>query len=201
MKAGRVALLAVLVGCLPASVFAVVVNFDDLPNGPVPVGYQGLTWGTSSDHAVPGQTGSFTVSNSLSYATPHSAPNYVYNSYGPDNLWFSFAGPVSFSGAWFANAGATPGHKAEEVRFRDDLGNLSAWLNLSDAPQFLDASFSGSTTVYVERRGGVGGSETLGDGRWYTMDDVTYDAVPEPSTILLVGGGLLALFAQRRKSY
>jgi hypothetical protein len=201
MKSARVLLLIAFIGCMPAAALAAVVTFDDVPPGPVPAGYEGLTWGTSSDDAVPGFTGYFSVSGDASYATPHSAPNYVYNAWGPNNLWFSFASPViSFTGAWFARAvGASDDYEADRVRLRDDLGNVSAWLDLTVAPQFLSAGFLGSTTVYVERAGGVGGT-TGGNARWYTMDDVTYEPVPEPATMLLVGGGLLGLYARRRRA-
>jgi hypothetical protein len=85
------------------------------------------------------------------------------------------------------------------VRVHDDLGNFSGWLDLTVAPTFLAAGFSGSTTIYVERRGGVG-YPPFGEARWYSMDDITYEAVPEPASVLLLGSGLIGLTRLRRRS-
>lgn len=190
----RIFLVAMFAASLPMLSRAAVINFDDLPpNSVVPVDYQGLTWGTSAEDSVPGFNGRFWAWDALDYSTPHSTPNYVFNAFGPNNLWFAFPTPVNFGGAWFAAAATNPGAAAEQVRFHDDLGNVSAWLSLSVVPQFLNASFAGSTTIYVERAGGF--STDLGNARWYTMDDVTYN-IPEPSSMLLIGSGLLGLVAR-----
>jgi len=199
----RVLAFATLGAVFSAPSFAAVINFDDLPAGPVPAGYQGLTWGTSTDDAVPGNVGYFQVSNNASYAVAHSGANYVFDAYGPNDLSFSFAAPVDFVGAWFARAQALSDYQAEQVRVHDDLGHVSSWLDLTVAPQFLNADFSGSTTIFVERRGGAGVSAPeLGNGRWYSMDDITYEAaaVPEPTTLLLLGGGLFGFAVRRRRN-
>jgi hypothetical protein len=53
----------------------------------------------------------------------------------------------------------------------------------------------------VERKEGAGGRPGAGNARWYAMDDITYDPsvlpIPEPAASVVLGGGLLALFALR----
>jgi len=188
------------VGMGPISALAnnIVINFDDLTAGAVPTGYQGLTWGTSTDSpSIGGATGYWDVTSNTFFVTPHSGPNDVHNAYAVDNLWFSFPGPVDFEGAWFSkfNLG---GISASQVRFTDNLGHTSAWLDLTTTPQFLSANFVGAATITVERLAPVGISIPN-----YAMDDITYDttAVPEPTSLLLLGTGLggLALAAWRRR--
>jgi hypothetical protein len=182
---------------------AAVVDFDNL--SPVTnltgTGYGGLTWGTSTDDSIPGYTGSWYVNSNLGYSTPHSPSNYVVNAMGPNNLWFGFSSPVTFNGAWFARSCADYDYNATQVRLRDD-DQVSDWLILSVTPQFLSANFTNSTTVWVERSGGAGGAGFFyGNARWFTMDDITYNAssVPESATMLLLGFGLIGLVGLRRR--
>jgi MYXO-CTERM domain-containing protein len=194
-----VAVLSLLV-CLNAAA-AAVITFDDLSVGSVPAGYAGLTWGTSTDDTYSGNTGYWYATSDTGYSTPHSPENYVYNAWGANNLWFSFAAPVDFEGAWFAKAGAYS--NATQVRVKDDLGNISSWLDLTSTPQYLAADFSGASKIWVQRQGGSDAPQ------WYTMDDVTYDedgggdshGSPELSTwMLLACSGLAGLAFRRRRS-
>jgi len=176
---------------------ASIVTFDDISTGQIPSGYAGLTWGTSTIDSYNGNTGYWSV-NSGSYAIPHSGSQFVFNTWGPNNLSFSFSSPTLFNGAWFATAGSDPNNQATQVRLSDNLGNVTGWLPLQSAPQFLTANFSGSTTIYVERQGAANDS----NGAWYTMDDVTYNgraSVPLPASLLLFAPAMAGLAVIRRR--
>jgi len=202
MKNLYILLLACFMLMAAGTAQAVVINFDDLPlsQASVPNNYAGLTWGTVPvNYNGSIYTGEFVTWNDTGYSTPHSSQNYVYNQYGPDSLWFKFSTPVNFNGAWFALANTD--ESATEVRFLDDLGDSSDWLDLTNTSQFLAANFAGAQTIYVERRGKTG--MNLPDYmQYYTMDDITYNEsspVPEPSTFILLGAGLGAVGFMRRR--
>lgn len=158
---------------------AAVISFDELNQGMVPDGYAGLTWGTSILSRPYADSTSFSVNSDSGYSTPHSSPNIVVNGYGVPDLWFEFPAPVSFNGAWFA-VPKNNSFAAQKIRFVDDLGQTSSWLELTEATQYLSANFSGSTKIYVQPTLIINGIQT--DGGWYTMDDIQYESISNPST-------------------
>ncbi len=194
----RVWIVVCFIVLMVGASYATVVDFEGATPGSLTgTGYAGLTWGTSSDDSMFGLTGDWCVYDVSGYATPHSGSKYVFNWYGPNNLWLAFSSPVVFNGAWFATTNATT--SASQVRVRDD-DETSDWLSITGTPQFLAADFTNSTTIWVERSGNyVGG---LGNALWFSMDDITYNEalhVPEPATMLLLGLGLVGLAGFRRK--
>lgn len=193
MRFAAFAAIAAVSCALPAA--ATVINFDDLGNltDLASVSYAGVTWGVSFTDTFGGNQGSFVTYNNTTYAQAASAPNYVYNGWGAQDLTFTFdGGPVTtFDGAYFALAGASLWANAARVRMLDDLGNFTGWLDLTAAPQYLACNFAGSTTIKVQYDG-TGPQQ-------YTMDDVTYNTVPEPTSLATIGLGIAGLIAKRRR--
>ena len=182
---GILGLLILMGGTMSAD--ATIINFDDLEQASVPDGYAGLTWGSSILSRPSADSTSFYVNADQSYATPHSSPNYVLNGYGVPDLWFEFPSAVNFKGAWFATAQNNAQNDpqinklaAQRVRLVDDLGQTSAWLELTEAPQYLAADFPNSKRIYVQPAGVYDGNASLGG--WYTMDDISYEPVSTPVT-------------------
>ena len=169
-----IGLMLIILLYFSATANAVVVTFDNLSGGTVPKGYADITWGTSTLSKPDADSTFFQVSSRIDYSSPHSSPNFVLNGYGVPDLWFQFAYPVNFHGAWLAAPKANP-LAAQKVRFVDDTGHMSDWLQLSETPQYLSAEFSSSKIVYVQPRGVFGGVES--NGGWYTLDDITYSTM------------------------
>jgi PEP-CTERM motif len=84
---------------------------------------------------------------------------------------------------------------------------LSAWTTSSVQPaSFLESGFAGAlnnqTTVFfrlVDNSTTSIAGATVGTGGTDRVDNFTVIAVPEPSTVLLVGAGLIGMLAMRRR--
>lgn len=176
--------LLILFNCIGPA-YATIINFDELNQGLVPNGYAGLAWGASTLSRPYADSTSFSVSSNTGYSTPHSSPNFILNGYGVPDLWFEFPSPVSFNGAWFA-APKNNSLAAQKIRFVDDLGETSNWLELTDTPQYLVANFSGATKIYVQPTLIFDGNQI--NGGWYTIDDIQYESISTFS-ITLTGTG------------
>jgi hypothetical protein len=178
-----VALLCCLALGVATSSEAVVVHFDDLVGeAAVPDGYGGITWDENW----------FYYGYEQPPYTPASPPNRVYQSYAKwgccdvNAIPFYFSVPVLFGGAFFSGGGENPIYF--ELYLGSTLVATSGSLFPSATPTFLASGYAGA----------VDEVRVVSDA-FRVMDDVTYEAVPEPGTLLLLGSALLGLPAARAR--
>jgi hypothetical protein len=162
----------------------VVVTFDGLPDGLVPDGYGGINWNSN-----------WTVySEPQNPYNPESPPARIYTNYSLhpagnyEAVSFNFLTPAVFNGGYVA------GGYSEGVTFElfngASLVATSATLYQTATPTFLSSGYGGKVTSV----------EVLGYNGYYVLDNVTYSAVPEPSTwaLMLAGFGALGFASWRR---
>jgi len=195
-------LIAVVLSLLAMPAMATVVNFDNLPTplfwvvpnaygdfGPL---YGGLSW---TGWEVMNRPAYNAIYGQNEVALP-SEPNFAYGGNDTATLTVSSVDPFNFLGAQFASWQGGQG-LANSVAVRGYLGaNLVGTVSMGLLPAWAPLS------------GGIAGvdrlefSTNLGTGMsagYFRMDNLNYEPVPEPLTLLLIGGGLLAFGGLRRR--
>ena len=184
--------------------------------------YQAVTLGTSDGAATSARTTSGGVSCNAGGCTGNTDTFIRNDSFGSPagNAWsFTFAGwvtitSVSFDYEIFPEAGNAP-----DFTFSTNLGTVAGWPKLGLVPGSGGAaspntvSFN-STAELNKQLIGTGTWATPGVGvnqlnfiDWpatigidnLTVNFTTTNTVPEPSTMLLLGSGLVAFYARRKK--
>ncbi|MBI5706045.1 MAG: PEP-CTERM sorting domain-containing protein [Armatimonadetes bacterium] len=156
---------------------ATIVNFDDLSGqAAVADGYGGITWSVGGwEHYDWDQN-------------PYNAHSLHQRVYSYSNGVFEFSSDVVFNGAWFAGQDST----SVSFDLYDD-GNLvasSGSMNTSATPTWLGSGYGGMVDKVKVVSNAYG---------FFVMDDVTYNAVPEPASIAALAGGALVVLRRRRK--
>jgi hypothetical protein len=201
---------------------ATTLNFDSIatphcgsvPPDLIPGGYSGFTWdanlGVECDADYTG--GASFYGNS--YGAP-SAANAIYNQFATTSevisrgSTFQFDGAL-FSGWTFADAvDFADAVTAPSVTVRGFLGGLGG--TLIGTQSLTLAGADGSAALgYLAISGIAGSIDTLqitSASNFWLMDDFQYhDAgsgpppVPEPTTLVLLGSGVVGLLARRRRT-
>jgi len=108
-------------------------------------------------------------------------------------MFLSFDAPVDAFGAYMRVDHFAPEDSYDHVRFFDseknDLGGFEVRTPL---PGLWWYGYESSVPFQIVR---FGGSESF----WFTMDDLQANPIPEPTTMLLLGSGLIALAGYGRK--
>ena len=189
--------LLVLASLMAAPAVAGVLYFDDIPTPgeavPMPAGYGGFTW----------QSSVWGVESDIQYQGPlylntygaFSSPNAAFNFNGVGTVTVTRGAPFTFNGGYFtawaseddfaywSSTSITVEGYASSVL----VGSVSMPLRATGY-DWLDAFF-GDWVDELRFHASAGAT-------WWLMDNFTYDeagVIPEPSSALLLGGGLLVL--------
>jgi len=183
---------------------AAVISFDDVPGAnpwssgnAIADGYYGFNWDQ------------FYVLNGGNYSPGSGYDNGVTSGeWVAYNAWANVATindfDFDFNGAYFT--GAWNDGLNINIQGLND-GNLlydqTFQVNTS-GPTWYAANFIGVDQLVFSSFGGIYHQGLNGGGTHFAMDDFTYNEtapVPEPSTILLLGAGLLGLVGFNRKRF
>ncbi len=206
MKTKLIKLLCFALLTLPAisTRSQTVITFDDLPNSaggaPIPASYQGLTWSN------------FDVGNAIlmSNISGYSA-GYGYGMVSPSNVAFNGGGTPAeidspgtnfdflsayLTGAWNSNLNVeVQGFRGTNLVY-DETKVVSATNATLFTFNYLDID-----RLYFDSYGGEPAFNPNNNETPFVMDNLTFEFIPEPSSLLLaaLGGVSLVAFVRRKR--
>ena len=197
--------LSLLLAMGAAQSNAAVIGFDDLDtrnnfdNLGISNTYAGYIWSSS------GSTGEgwavATTSQPISgpMSTPVSGNTIAWNWDGVQSLYINFGAATNVKGAWIATGYDAGDANAKSVKMLGyDIDNnlvaTSSSLSPTFAFQHLEAGFTGIYRLAIQANA---------ESQWFAVDSIevnpTVAAVPEPTSIVMMGLGLAAIGLIRRK--